>query len=115
MTCLLHIISHSIKHEKLFRNQVGGEGGTRTPDTRFRNSKENMLPSTAESVGVWCSLIHHICGYYPVSTCVIELVCKMFADFVTNGELFSCLFSLVLSMVLPLRSCKFSPQGICQI
>jgi hypothetical protein len=53
MTCLLHIISHSIKHEKLFRNQVAGEGGTRTPDTQFRNSKENMLHSTAEGV-------HHV-------------------------------------------------------
>lgn len=35
----------------------------------------------------------------------------MFADFVTSCELFDCSFSLVLSMVLSLRSCKFPPQG----
>jgi len=42
-------------------------GTTRTPDTRFRNSKDNMLQGRAEAVGVLYSLVHHICRYYPVS------------------------------------------------
>jgi len=51
MTCLSNIINHSIRYGKLFGNQVAGEGGTRTPDTQFRNSKDNVLQSTAEAVG----------------------------------------------------------------